>query len=241
MGGALVLPSLTAEEEARSAEELNGLAWPLVDPKDHANKQTHAPRALALAKHAWTKAEAAGAKDFNLADTLAWAWFWNGKDDEAVRQSAAALALAPEDRKDEFRGLLTNLRERIATGEGKAAVLANAEFVAREVARLRGEVRDLDASINERRTYRFESEAQGFLHGALTGLLAKLAAFAAAESAGVFTRMRCAELTASHPKARATWQQAAEAIAKADGAMASALYKEHPIKLRPQLGLGRSA
>ncbi len=92
-------------------------------------------------------------------------------------------------------------------------------------------------SVGESRTYRFESEAQGFLHEALSGLLVKLEAFAQAERAEVQLRLRCAQLTTSHPKARATWQQAKEAIAKADGDLASALYQAHPIKLRPQLGL----
>ena len=90
---------------------------------------------------------------------------------------------------------------------------------------------------HERRTYRFESEAQGFLHDALSGLLVKFDAFAKAERAGMQRRVRCAELTTSHPKARATWQQATEAIAKADDVVASTLYRAHPIKLRPQLGL----
>ncbi len=140
-GGSLVLPSLTVEEEAMSAGELNALAWPLVDPKNHEGKQTDASRAVALAKHAWTKSEASGAKDCNFADTLGWAWFWNGKDDEAVWQSEAALALAPEEHKEAFTKHLSDLRARLDAGEGKAAIRTSAEFVAREVARLRG--RDL--------------------------------------------------------------------------------------------------
>ena len=81
------------------------------------------------------------------------------------------------------------------------------------------------------------SEAQVFLHDALRGLLAKLAAFEATERADLLLRVRCAELTTSHPKARATWQQAAESIAGTDGSLASTPYQGHSIRLQPQLGL----
>ncbi|MBZ0252785.1 MAG: SUMF1/EgtB/PvdO family nonheme iron enzyme, partial [Candidatus Methylomirabilis sp.] len=237
-GEVLALPSLTPEEEALAPDELSSLAWclllsPFLYPEVYLDLPAVMPRAVALAKHALAKSEAAGTKHANLADTLAWAWFWNGRDTEALRQSEAALALAPETRRAEFEANIADLRRRIAAGEGKALVRRLEDTVTR----LRAETGSLERVLGERRTYRFEAEAQGFLHDTLTELLAKLAAFEKTERTDVATRLRCAELTATHPKARATWQQAREAIEKADGLVASTLYRGHPIKLRPHLGL----
>jgi formylglycine-generating enzyme required for sulfatase activity len=68
-----------------------------------------------------------------------------------------------------------------------------------------------------------------------------LATFEADTVAGVRRRLTWAEriedLTLHHPNARVTWDEARAALAKADGVVASTLYREMPIDLKPQIGL----
>jgi formylglycine-generating enzyme required for sulfatase activity len=86
-----------------------------------------------------------------------------------------------------------------------------------------------------------ESVAEQFLFAELCALLDRLAAFAAEQVPAVERRLWWARnvdgWTRSHPRARATWQQARAAIARADGVTASTLYAGSPIDLQPQTGL----
>jgi formylglycine-generating enzyme required for sulfatase activity/tRNA A-37 threonylcarbamoyl transferase component Bud32 len=87
----------------------------------------------------------------------------------------------------------------------------------------------------------FADDSQRFLHATLTKLAADLDAFEASAKAGVELRLawarRIGDLTLHHPNARASWDEARAAIAKADGIVASTLYREFPIDLKPQMGL----
>ncbi len=84
-------------------------------------------------------------------------------------------------------------------------------------------------------------EAETFLHDALSDLLRRLASLTGKERKAVEQSLawarRIEALTLGHPKARVTWQQASEAIVRADGAVASERYREIPIDLKPQMGL----
>jgi formylglycine-generating enzyme required for sulfatase activity len=84
-------------------------------------------------------------------------------------------------------------------------------------------------------------EARNFLHSTLSALLSDLVTFEADTVAGVRRRLTWAErienLTLHHPNARVTWDEARAAMAKADGIVASTLYREMPIDLTPQIGL----
>ncbi len=88
---------------------------------------------------------------------------------------------------------------------------------------------------------RFADESQGFLHDTLSEWLGNLAALEVKECKAVAERLswaeRIAALTLGHPNARSSWQQVREAIIKADGVVASTLYKACPIDLQPQMGL----
>jgi formylglycine-generating enzyme required for sulfatase activity len=79
------------------------------------------------------------------------------------------------------------------------------------------------------------------LHSTLSTLLSDLATFEADTVAGVRRRLTWAEhiedLTLHHPNARVTWDEARAALAKADDVVASTLYREMPIDLKPQIGL----
>ncbi len=85
-------------------------------------------------------------------------------------------------------------------------------------------------------------ESQQFLHEALTALLPKIDTLQREDAVAVQQRLvwarRIRELTEAHPRARATWAEAAAAIAKADGIVANTAYRAQPIQaLAPQMGL----
>jgi formylglycine-generating enzyme required for sulfatase activity len=99
----------------------------------------------------------------------------------------------------------------------------------------------LESEIAKRHTWTFADESQRFLHSTLSALLTDLTMFEAETVAGVRRRLTWAEriddLTLHHPNARVTWDEARAALAKADGVVASTLYLEMPIDLKPQVGL----
>ncbi|MBL8768660.1 MAG: SUMF1/EgtB/PvdO family nonheme iron enzyme [Planctomycetes bacterium] len=86
-----------------------------------------------------------------------------------------------------------------------------------------------------------EGESQRFLHATLTQLAADIDAMARTERESVRARLayadRLATLGADHPAARVRWADATAAIARADGVVASVLYRDARIELTPQLGL----
>ena len=228
----LVLPVPTAGEQAMTPFQLNELAWPRVDSDDANRVWGEEARALALARLAWEKAGGlATTERAGFGDTLAWAWFANGKDTEALAQSAAALELAGDDEKEAFAGHLASL-----TGRAQAASIGAGATV---LAQLRESMTSLEA---EMRRYRFAGDSQSFLHDTLTDLLNKIGSLAGKERKAVGERLAWAQqigaLTLGHPKARVTWQAARNAIAKADGVVASELYRGQSIALRDEDVIG---
>jgi formylglycine-generating enzyme required for sulfatase activity len=228
----LEVPALPFDMRERAASDLNDLAWDRVAPKPDERK-TYGDEALglALAKAALARVEAGdnSVEPCAVLDTLAWALFQNGRDDEARQRSAAALALAPVDERDGTRGNDNDLAQSIAEARG---TLMAAEK----------RLRTLTEETSERRTFTFADDARRFLHDAVTDLRARLDGLAAKEKPAVEQQLawarRIDELTRHHPNARVTWEAAAEAIAKADQVAASELYRAHPIEhLPPQMGL----
>ncbi len=233
-GAELKLPLPTSAEQAMTAKQLNELAWPRVDFDEGKRIWGEEARGLMLARLAWDKVQDADAQErAEIGDTLAWAWFANGNDAEAIAQSEAALALAPDAEKETHTGHLTSLKAKVqaATGEAGAEALAS----------LREQLTQLTSAADTRRTYRFADESQRFLHDTLSELQGDLAALGADERKSVVERLSWAEriesLTLGHAAARVTWQAARDAIKTADGVVASALYRVHPLDLRPQMGL----
>lgn len=86
-----------------------------------------------------------------------------------------------------------------------------------------------------------EGESQRFLLATLTRLAADIDRMAADERASVLARLEYAErleaMGFEHPGARVSWADAAAAVARADGVVASVLYGGSTIALAPQLGL----
>ncbi len=89
---------------------------------------------------------------------------------------------------------------------------------------------------------RSRAESQQFLREALAALLPKIDTLQRDGVVAVQERLawakRITALSGSHQRARVSWVEAASAIAKADGIVASALYRAQPIRtLAPQMGL----
>ena len=219
----LVVPELTPQQIALDLNGLNKGSWQRVAPM--AAERTifgEAPLGLALARRAVNQAAATVFQHIVL-DTLAWALFANGQDAEALQRSADALAKAPAKDKDRFAGKLADMQTACARS---AVNLAEGERKLAEVS----------AVVDARWDYHFTDPAQRFLHETLTRLEQNLGTFAANQVPAVEQRLRWARaigpLTKAHPVARATWEQARAAIAKADDVVASKLYAGKSIDLR---------
>ena len=88
-----------------SADDLNDLAWALVDP-ERGDEETDVVRGLRLAR----AAVAVAPEDTAIQDTLAWALFANGLHDEALAASEQALELAVEEDTRVFQAYLQGMR-----------------------------------------------------------------------------------------------------------------------------------
>jgi formylglycine-generating enzyme required for sulfatase activity len=135
---------------------------------------------------------------------------------------------------------LEELTAKRAEREALASASPTGETT-KSIASLDAAIAALESEIAKRRTWTFGDESQRFLHSTLSVLLSDLATFEADTVAGVRRRLSWAEriedLTLHHPNARVTWDEARAALAKADGIVASTLYREMPIDLKPQIGL----
>ncbi|MCA8964280.1 MAG: SUMF1/EgtB/PvdO family nonheme iron enzyme, partial [Planctomycetes bacterium] len=220
---------LTGGQLPDSTLELNKLAWSLVRPdrEDYGREA----EGLMIARRALARTEDGDLLRSTVLDTLAWACVAVGLDDEAIAHSEAALAGAPEAERGAYQGMLNRVREQVRNFQiaGFAGVV---DDLARNTEELRREV-------ERRATWAFDDDGDTFLHGTLERLIADVQAFLGDEVVDVDRRLswaeRVRELTITRHAAR--WQEAREAIAKADGTTASTLYAAVPIDLQPQMGL----
>ncbi|MFY9342447.1 MAG: bifunctional serine/threonine-protein kinase/formylglycine-generating enzyme family protein [Planctomycetota bacterium] len=227
---ALVVPELTAAQQALSGVELNILALERVATPSSGGRAVHGEEAFALACAQLAVTKAAGTDDeFFFLHTLALALVANGKDSQAKATKAESRKKTPSSALD----LMRRFDRDFDTEVDKGAEL----LVATEV-----ELADLTTMVTQRRTFRFALEAQQFLHGALAELPAKLDALAANQNADVERRMAWAkqvrDLSLNHPNRRHTWGAVRAAIAAADGQTASELYAGQGIELRDQDVIG---
>lgn len=162
-------------------------------------------------------------------DLLAWAYFVCGDDVLALASSELAITKSTAAGTARSKSRLVELK--------KAFLVASAELVQWE-----DELRQLRTAVHEVRTYEFEQESQRFLHDALVQLKLDITSLEADQMQRVNERLawahRLAELAGDHPNARVTWQQARDAVAKADGVVASKLYAVHPVDLQPEHCVG---
>ncbi|MEQ8767114.1 MAG: SUMF1/EgtB/PvdO family nonheme iron enzyme [Planctomycetota bacterium] len=218
------------------AESANNLAWTLVDPDRQLFGRE--PEGLALSRHAVSLSE--GANRALYLDTLAWALFANGLDDEALAASQEAIELAPNSRRREFEGYFAKLSGVVEAirREGEADLLR----VRRSIDALQQEM-----EADPKREWRFAEDEDRWWHAQLTKLVAEIETFADPEHGliegrssrhhwGIRQRLELAktirERSIDGPEASALW---AEAIASIRDVELSPAYGG--LVMRPQIGL----
>jgi formylglycine-generating enzyme required for sulfatase activity len=211
-------------------EELNEFAWPRIAPEDLDQGRDRTifgeeMVALTAARAAVSRSMASPDRHAYL-DTLAWALFANGQDEDAQARSAEALAAAPPGSRAEYERYQQTLTRAIAQ---RKASLQSAEQ----------RLLQLDRECATRRTWSFtrneEGEAARFLHDALVGHLRELEKLEGRRRTDVARRLSWARqvgaASASHPLARHSWAEARAAIHAADGTTASRLYASKHIPI----------
>ncbi len=155
-----------------SAAALNEVAWPLVSPERkvfgrEAEGFALAERGVELAMEAGDALQAA-----SIVDSIAWGHFALGRDAQAREASEYAIELAPEERKQQFQGLLELIQRTIAE-----VSLPESEA---ELAALTAELEALESRVNERQTWTFPDTDAGrkarWWHANLTQLIGVLEA-----------------------------------------------------------------
>ncbi len=173
-GQAAELPMVDWNAYPTSAVPLNEQAWQRVDPDRR--RSGDEPLGLVLARRAHELA-APGLERAMIGDTLAWAYFALGMDDEAADASAAALEEAPEQQQSTFQGYLTKMESAVERASSEAGIRRAEE----ELAELGARRDALGARVDERRDWRFpleHGEARWWL-GQLTKLIEEVEALGA--------------------------------------------------------------
>ena len=226
-----------------TADALNEIAWPMIDPgrKDWGREQ----EGLVLARRAMELAGGLSpAERASIRDTLAWALFANGRFDEAVAEEERALEEAAAEGKVEFEGYLERLRKEIAeeTDPEKEAKRAKV------MAELEQHIDELEAEVFARPEWVFADAQDKWWHSQLEKLVAGLTSLADART-GLFSegtspehgwgiRKRSefvrtiVERSVLGAEATARW---AEAIASVSNAVECPRYGG--LRINPQLGL----
>lgn len=228
---AWVEPELPAELRSKTPSERNSIAWLIVDWEKPERARGQERLALACARAAFAVAE--GGDKAMAGDTLSWALFFCGRDQEALSIARQNVELAGARRAD-FEKYVAAIESRIAALSGNAGeeVVATAEL-------------ELQVLADELRSWQFGSQpddkAAGFLHDALIDLLDRLEILKGTKD-GVLQRLRWAsevtELTHAARNGHPTWAEARAAIAQADGVVASNLYAGKSIALPDNAVIG---
>ncbi len=206
-----------------TADALNEFAWERVSSAPEERVHGEDQLALSVARASVQKANSGdGSVSVAMAlDTLAWALVVNGHDDEARVTSARAVELANE--------------------KVRSIIADNQRLLEETIANRDADIENLESRVSRRRTWRFTRDDDQYLHDTFVRLRADIASFEEDVVAGVTWRLgwarRIGASSLHHPKARVSWQDARDAIAKADGVVASSLYRNVGIVLEPQMGL----
>ncbi|MDO8349213.1 MAG: SUMF1/EgtB/PvdO family nonheme iron enzyme, partial [Planctomycetota bacterium] len=229
----LPFQELPLDETARqqTADELNRFAWKWSDPRTPLYGRER--EALAKARLALAKVDAGdrSAVRYGVLDTLAFACYRNGLDEEAVRHSRAAQAECRPDKKNEYRDYTTSLERDIAMWRSDEGRRRLDELTARQ--------QQLKREATQRRHYAFADQEDAFLHETLRRLVAELRVFTRDDGviAAVCRRRNEAESARerSVAAARDEWDTACAAIRRSNGVTAAAAYAQ--LELEPQVGL----
>ncbi len=237
-----VAAKYAGELEATDARKLNSDAWPLVDPDATRPSAEDLVRAMLLARRAVDISDTANKA--MVRDTYAWSLVWLGRFDEALAQSAQAVAEA----QGKMRNQIADGAERIRV---EAAKWSETERPARETelaqwsaeleqrrtsleaelaaqkSQLAPKLAELRARCGERRTWRFSESAVEWNHDLLSTLEADLR--------WQERMLAVAKEAAFSDKAKVRWAEAIEGIAKAPKYAGQKWPSGE--RLTPQLGL----
>lgn len=210
-GAELLLPRLSPELQALDAQALVEFAWPRVAPPSRNGEPGprtvfgEEPMALVAARAAARGASRENA--WRCLEVLAWAELANGQDAAARQHVAEALEMAPGDRRGELLGHKKAIEEAI-----DAAAWRVMELEAEDLAnRLSGDGLTV--------------ESERFLRDTARNLLVQLSSLEENQKPDVEQRLAWARmLEGFEPTLAERWRLARDAIARADGVVASALY-----------------
>ena len=237
-GVVAALPEVDWRKYPADASGLNKIAWRLVDPKRSERGQESL--GLLLALRATELADNDSAQKAMVSDTLAWAYFALGQDEEAFHASVAALAAAPAQRRAEFEGYLAKIEEEIAAA---SSGLGAAE---QEIAELEDKLAALDDLVDERQDWRFSEahEEARWWNAQLTKLIRGLEALSERET-GLLTATAVSPEHGWSIARRLTFAETMEAGFEPGGEFARcweeampAIAETYPeLALSPQMGL----
>ena len=220
---------LAPEHVEGSPEEWNERAFALVDPAR--SRFGREAEGLALARAAVD--ETSGNERCFALDTLAWALFACGLDEEALRTSRLALAAAPPGAVPDFESHLERSSQAVAVARGPRG--------AEPIAEARERVVELERVVLGGPQPDFESEDDRWWHGQLVELVRELEGFADPDRGlvdglssehgwGVARRLEFAlaleERSLATDDLRLAWERARTRVREASG-----------FELAPQLGL----
>jgi len=226
---------LSEELVDASAQALIQFAWPRIDPDESKRIFGEEREAIAAAERAKEKLDAGDTSipEPMVLRTLAWARFANGLDAEALEPGRREEDPGWDQATTAYRGYREKIEAAIEEASGEAG---RARLEA-----LESQLQSLENEVAHRRTWSSEQESQRFLHETLFRLFLDIESFEENEKRAVEQRLAWAqqigELTREHPKGLESWEDARWAIQEADGVVASTQYREHPIDLKPQIGL----
>jgi formylglycine-generating enzyme required for sulfatase activity/serine/threonine protein kinase len=163
------------------ANEVNGLAWDLIDPEredwgGEAKGLVLARRAVELA------AELLPEERAGIRDSLAWALFANGRFDEAVAEEEQALEEAAADKKQEFEGYLAKLKKKVEEEIDPEKETDREKHLTEITAR----IAELEAEISVRPEWLFADAQDKWWHNQLEKLVSGLESFSN-EKTGLFS------------------------------------------------------
>jgi formylglycine-generating enzyme required for sulfatase activity/serine/threonine protein kinase len=226
------------EQLPTTGNELNHLAWVVVDPQAKPPSYGGEIRALLLARRAM--ATDAPMDIPEQRDTHAWALYRCGRLDEALVEEQQALELAGGTLQAKVEASQQRLQQQVARWREDQRPRR-----VEQAGQLAARIAALEPALAERRTFEFDDPQDGWWHAQLAGLVSDLKGFTDAgtglDSSGTSAQhgwglVRRADFarsvetdSISGPEAQRRWANAIDAIAT------SPLYDGLP--LTPQLGL----
>ncbi|MFY9344255.1 MAG: bifunctional serine/threonine-protein kinase/formylglycine-generating enzyme family protein [Planctomycetota bacterium] len=223
--------ALDETAQRQSADELNRFAWKWSDdrkPVYGCEREALAKARLALAR--LDSGDESTAR-YAVLDTLAFACYRNGLDEEAVKHSRGAQAGCRLDQKDEYRNKTAQLELDIARWRGAEGRRYLEDLAARHQL--------LEREVSHRRLYHFADQEDGFLQETLRRLVADLRLFTREDGVIAQIRHRRDEAESVRERsitaARGAWDAACTAIRRSDGVTAAVAYAH--LEVEPQVGL----